>query len=421
MATGRTPSFRKIMQTMRRAQWLNAHPDKQQLFYETCDARRVSRRDFVRLLGAAGLASFAGGATYALQARETPTAARTSGGPIAILGAGIAGLTAAYRLQKAGVRCEIFEAATRTGGRMFTKRDFNPEGMFCELGGELVDSNHADLIALAAELGIEIQELKGTDKGTDLYYFGGRHYRDEELIPAFQPFAARLVKDQAAISANENFIPAKAEHFDRISLAEYLSEAGQGVDSWVMEMLRVAYVIEYGREAEEQSALNLITYLEPKTNDGFKLYGSSDESKRIKGGSATLPDALTRSLEGKVRIHRGWRLVKMKSSPSGIALTFSTDGGAKSQKFERVICTLPFTILREIEGIDKMPISAAKRRSIAQLGYGYNVKLMLGFSSVGGAIRRPDSPESATEAFLRTSHCRRPGRRAGANRARAAF
>lgn len=130
-----------------KAHCLNANPDKHQLFHETRAARQVSRRDFVRLPGVAGLATFAGGANCPLQAPGN--------------GAGRSHIRRAGRDSRRRDRgtnrrlpiaesrrpFEIFEAAERTGGRMFAKRDFNSEGMFCELGGELVDSNHADLIA----------------------------------------------------------------------------------------------------------------------------------------------------------------------------------------------------------------------------------------------------------------------------------
>jgi len=367
------------MQIVHQAHWLNTNPDKQQLFYEACDAHRLSRRAFVRLLGAAGFATAAGNLGHPLQARETARLpSKSFGGPVAILGAGIAGLTAAYRLEKAGVSCEIFEAAARTGGRMFSKRNFNAEGMFCELGGELVDSNHEDLIKLAGELGVEIQELIGGDKGVTLYFFGGKHYIEQQLIPAFQPFALKLAADRSTIYEKENFVTEKADRFDKISLADYLAEAGKGVDKWLIDMLRVAYVTEYGRDAEEQSALNLITYLDPETTNGFRLFGASDESKRISGGSSTLPEALTKAIEGKVKIHHGLRLVKIGSGADVVALTFSSDGGSRTLKYNQVICALPFTMLRLVEGVDKLPISIEKKRSIANLGYGYNVKLMLG-------------------------------------------
>lgn len=299
---------------------------------------------------------------------------------MAILGAGLAGLTAAYRLLQAGAPCEIFEGSDRTGGRVLTKTDFNKDGMFCELGGELVDSNHADLIALARELRVEIQELKGEDKGVDLYFFGGRHYSDEQLIPLFQPIAKKLAADQDGLyDAEENFTP-KARKFDQLSLAQYLTESGKGVEKWVVDLLRVAYTIEYGRDADEQSSLNLIALLKADTSGGFQVFGESDESKRVKSGSSALPNALAKAIEGKVRIHQQHRLVKIAQSGSNMILSFEAGGGTKSVKFARVICTLPFTMLREVDGVRALALGRKKQEAIAQLGYGNNAKVMYGFT-----------------------------------------
>ncbi len=383
MSRGRTPLFRQLAQAVQQAHWLNANPDKEQLFYEAREASRVSRRDFVRLIGVAGFAAASGGLFPRRSLGQAPQGAARpqAGDTVAILGAGVSGLTTAYRLQKAGVRCEIFEASDRVGGRIFTRPDFNKDGMFCELGGELVDTDHEDLIALAGELGVEIQELKAEDKGLDLYYFGGKHFTDEQLIPLFQPFAKRLAEDQGGLyDDKEELLPEPAAKFDKLSIAEYLADAGQGVEKWVVDMIRTAYVIEYGRDAEDQSALNLITYLEPDTKDGFKIFGSSDESKRIKGGSSMLPNALVKALEGKVKINRGFQLVKITGSGAGLGLTFSTSGGTKTLKFGRAVCTLPFTTLRLVDGVQTLPLSAEKKESIAKLGYGNNAKVMLGFT-----------------------------------------
>ena len=379
MASGRTPLFRKLMRAAHQANWLNVHPDKEQLFYEARAASRVSRRDFMRVLAAGGVAIGAGGLLPSRALAQEP--AKWTGNPVAILGAGVSGLTAAYRLQQAGVPCEIFEGSERTGGRMLTKYDFNGDGQFCELGGELVDTNHEDLITLAGELGIEIQELRAEDKGHDLYFFNGKHFNDEALIPLFQPFAKKLAVDVGSFyDAEENIIPEKAARFDKMSLAEYLSETGRGVEKWVVDMLRVAYTIEYGRDADEQSALNLVDFLDPDTSEGFKIFGDSDESKRIGGGSSSLPNALVKAIDGKVKINKGYRLAKISGSGAGVALTFATDAGSKTLKFDRVICTLPFTILRGIEGVNGLPLSPAKKECIAKIGYGYNAKVMVGFS-----------------------------------------
>jgi monoamine oxidase len=378
---GRTPLFRKLVQTVRQAHWLNRNPRHHEFFFEAREASRISRRDFVRMLGAAGLVTAAGGmAPRLMSAGESPTPGKGGGDPVAIIGAGVAGLTAAYRLLQAGIPCEIFEASERTGGRMLTKTGFNAEGMFCELGGELVDTDHADLVALAGELGVRIQELKRGDAGADLYFFGGKHYTDKELIPLFEPFARKLAADAEGIYDEEENFTAKARRYDRMSLAAYFAEAGKNSEKWVIELLRVAYTIEYGRELAEQSSLNLLTLLEADTSEGFKIFGDSDESKRIEGGSSSLPDALVRALEGKVKINHAHRLVRIAQGGPNLTFDFATDGGTKPMKFTRAICALPFTMLRQVEGIKGLGLSREKQTAIAELGYGNNAKIMHGFT-----------------------------------------
>jgi monoamine oxidase len=369
------------MQTVRRAHWLNLNPDKRALFFEAREASRVSRRDFVRMLGAAGFVTAAGGlAPLPARAREANSSRASSRDPVAIIGAGLAGLTAAYRLHQAGIPCKVFEGSERTGGRVLTKYDFNKDSMFCELGGELVDTNHRDLIALAEELGLEIQELKGGDKGVDLYFFGGKHYTDEQLIPLFKPFARKLAADLEGLYDKENNFTVKARKLDQLSLAQYLAETGKGVEKWVVDLLRVAYTIEYGRDAEEQSALNLIIYLKPNPSAGFKIFGDSDESKRIKGGSSSLPNELVKALEGKVEIHQSHTLARIAQNNSDLTLTFTSKGRSKEVKFARVICALPFTMLRLVDGVKALALSKIKQDAIARLGYGNNSKVMYGFT-----------------------------------------
>jgi monoamine oxidase len=87
---------------------------------------------------------------------------------------------------------------------MFTLRDFTPEGQFCELGGELVDSGHTDLIKLCEELGVGIQRLRPEgDAASDIYDVGGKPRLAGDLLDptaqtgAFIPVAARIAADQA--------------------------------------------------------------------------------------------------------------------------------------------------------------------------------------------------------------------------------
>src|SRR5262245_22849664 len=73
--------------------------------------------------------------------------------------------------------------------------------MFCELGGQFVDTGHEDLIALAKEFGIEMQTLATEGEGKDLYYFGGAFHTPKDMIDtatktgAFAPIAEQIAAD----------------------------------------------------------------------------------------------------------------------------------------------------------------------------------------------------------------------------------
>ena len=73
-------------------------------------ARAVSRRDFLRVTGAGG--ALLAAAPAAMAAKTGGSSAR-----VVIVGAGLAGLTCAYRLRQAGVTATVYEANTRLGGR----------------------------------------------------------------------------------------------------------------------------------------------------------------------------------------------------------------------------------------------------------------------------------------------------------------
>jgi len=376
-ALGRTPLFRTVIRALREAKLRGAHPGREEAAARLGGAS--SRREFLgRSVKAAAALPFLARAAAAAQDRNdgVPGSAQA---PVAILGGGAAGLTAAYRLAKANVPCSLFEGSERLGGRIFTRRDFNKDGMFCELGAELVDSNHEELIGLARELGIEVQELRDGDPGVDFYFFDGEHRTGKDLIPAFEPLAKQLVEDAEGLEGEDGSYTEKARRLDLMSLEEYLDSRKKDVAKWVLELIRIAYVGEYGLEAGEQSAMNLISYIDPDTSNGFRLFGDSDASKRIRGGNSTLTEALAGAIRDRVPVHVGHRLVRVRDAGNEIELTFEVSRRSVSLRFSRVLFTIPFTVLRHVEGIFDLDLSPVKKVCIRSLGYGTNVKVMYGF------------------------------------------
>ena len=369
----RTPLLRKIIRVLRRAS------DSQK------EKNGLSRREFLAL-SAAGVATVvvAGGSGCAGVGKVPKE-------PVAIIGAGAAGLTAALRLTQAGAKVVLFEGNNRIGGRLFTKDDFIPpdlndgKPMFCELGGELVDTDHKDLdrAGKRTRRGNPGNSKRG-DPGMEYYYFEGKVRTEKELIPAFEPLARQLAQDAEKLTDEKGNYTPKAEKFDSVSIDEYLQSFNGKVEPWVLHLIDVAYEIEYGRATKEQTALNLITYLSPDTKDGFKMYGESDESKRIQGGSSRLIEALEKAIAGKVTIHLQHKLIAVALvSQDRLQLTFDTPDGNKNFTFPKTICALPFTMLRagRVTGIDQIGLSKEKLKAINELGYGNNTKAMIGFKS----------------------------------------
>ena len=134
---------------------------------------RTTRR---RLLAGAGSA-LAGASLLGSFAR--PAAARgLASTRIVVVGAGLAGLTAAYRLQQAGYAAQVYEGSDRIGGRCWTGRGDFADGQIYEHGGELIDSNHIAIKHLAQELGLTLDNLfQAETKGTEqLGNFFGKPY-----------------------------------------------------------------------------------------------------------------------------------------------------------------------------------------------------------------------------------------------------
>ncbi|HEX6203634.1 MAG TPA: FAD-dependent oxidoreductase, partial [Thermoanaerobaculia bacterium] len=255
---GRTPLFRMVERSLQRARLaVRAGMAPAELAGRVREARSGaageawSRRRFLATsaLAAAGVA--AGCATAPRRA--------AGGQRVVIVGAGIAGLTAAWRLAGNGVPVRVIEAQERIGGRMLSLRGFFPDGQFCELGGELIDTGHAAIRTVAGELGVELVDLERDDPALrrETWFFGGRVRSEDEVVAAFLPVARRIEADLATIAGDVTYrTPNGAERLDRTPLSEWLTSSG--AEGWFRDLLDVAYTTEYGLETADQSALNLL-------------------------------------------------------------------------------------------------------------------------------------------------------------------
>lgn len=352
-----------------------------------------SRRRFIRdaSFASAGLVlagcSKPAPAPQQQQSGGTPTPAPAPSNPrggarIAIVGAGMAGLNTAYKLQKAGLTAKIFEGADRTGGRMFTAANLLGDGFTTELGGEFIDSNHEEMLALMQEFNLERLDVRSKEAASlkpETYFINGRHYTQAQAARAFVPLAKRIFKDYDAM---EDVVDYKHEGgggaIDRQTLTQYFDKIG--ASGWLRELLEVAYVTEYGLDAGEQSALNFVGLIGTGDLENAKelvLLGESDERYKVRGGNQRVVDELAKRVDSQIQ--RRHRLEAIKSKGNGFTLTFQTGSGVVDEDADVVVLAIPFTLLREVKMQVDLP--EVKKRSIQELGYGTNAKVLVGFKS----------------------------------------
>jgi monoamine oxidase len=385
----RTPLFRLIQRSYRAASYSITHAEPVDELIDRRDENRLarlaardgmSRRQFV-----AGSAAVAAVAALDACAPRVPSGGVTprpdrSESPVLIIGAGIAGLTAGYRLRSAGVPVRIIEAQNRVGGRMFSLRNFFADGQVCELGGELIDTNQTHIQSLAQELGIPLDDLSKDDAPVkDMFYFDGELHSERDVIDAFVPVARQVSAALATLGTDPDVgyrtaTPA-AIALDRMTIAQWLDKAG--VSGWFRRLLDVAYTTEYGIPVDRQSALNFLLMIDPEP-DPFRMFGESDERYHVHTGNDTIPRTLAEKLSDAIETNTVLESIDRRADGT-YACSLRRGSSSTTATAAHVLVAIPFTLLRDVRiGV---PLPAEKRRAIAELGYGTNAKLMVGFSS----------------------------------------
>ena len=295
---------------------------------------------------------------------------------IIIIGAGIAGLNAAYQLQKLGIKSTIYEAANRTGGRMYTMQNVFGENITTDIGGEFVNTTHKDIIELIKEFELDMFDLSKDNLRNKTIFFNNSTYSEIELGTSLQPFVKQILDDIISLPEIKNYTTAAAiEKFDRQSVAGYIKSLG--IDGWLYNFIYTVFTSEFGIEANELSAINFLTMfvapLESETK--YQLFGHEHEVMKIKGGSQQLTNALTMHLNKSIQLEH--ELTGIKNQNNQTALSFLNKGKEVQVVADYVLLTLAFTKLRSISFDVLMP--AEKRKCIDELGYGNSSKFIMGF------------------------------------------
>ncbi len=325
------------------------------------------------------------GATAAAMTLSRSKIAFAAGQPrIAIIGAGISGLSAALTLADVGVASTVYESSGRIGGRMFSNTSYWDHGQVSEWGGELIDTGHATIRALAKRFDLHLDDLhKAEPSGSEETYFvSGHYYPKAQATLDFKPVHAALKQDTKAAGYPTTFdtsTPA-GQALDAMSVYDWIESRVPGGHASPMGLLLdAAYNIEYGADTRDQSALNIVYLLGFQKPGVFEVFGESDERFHIRGGNQQLPVAIANYLGVGSVVQTGMRMLSIaRTSAGAYTLAFSTGNGTEVVTADMVILTLPFAVLRNLN-YAQAGFDANKERAIQKLGRGRNGKLQLQF------------------------------------------
>ena len=335
---------------------------------ETDDRDEMPRRTFLRrtALGAGAV----GAGLYLplpLSSGPSPIDGRAQDPKrVLVLGAGLAGLAAAWELDEAGHDVTVLEARSHAGGRVRTLREPFAEDLYGEAGAVAFSKTYTQANRFIDELGLERAPWAQSDL-SPLYHLKGRRFSGGGQVDwpyevtaeeaKLGPFGIlkQYVFGNLPPEASEpgSWSQSPLADLDDMTLGEYMRS--QGASAGAVALVRDTQW--FGYAVENGSALSSLI-----ADFGLFMGGAPFV---LAGGNDRLPKGMARELSRSVRY--GVEVTGVRDTGEGIRVTATRGDRRETYEADRAICTLPLGVLRDVEVEPSMP--AEKRAAVEEMPY----------------------------------------------------
>jgi monoamine oxidase len=279
---------------------------------------------------------------------------------VVVLGAGLAGLSAARDLARGGADVLVLEARNRAGGRV--EQTSLADGRLVQLGGEVVGPFHTAYTGLVAELGLTLVPSYADLPGEETWVLADRTVIGKHipwLSDADRASYERVGREFGALALtvdpDDPWSHPDAEKLDRLSVGAWMRDRGATRDA-----VRARDIAMLSLSAESVERTSLLSDLRKEAAAGAHGFYDYDiwESQRVSEGSATVALRMAEELGHRVRYGTPVKRVRVGTGRGGCEVVAAN---GESFSSSAVVCALPVGPLRDVrvEGV-----SAERLRSL---------------------------------------------------------
>lgn len=310
---------------------------------------------------------------------------------VAVVGAGLAGLTAARRISAAGHGVLVLEARERVGGRLLNEEI--GDGKVVEVGGQWIGPTQDRLAALADELGVET--FPTHNAGRHLLEVGGkvtsftgaltdaRLTLVRDLSRAISPVAladfeqarGRLDRMARKVPLESPWTAPKAADWDSQTLASWVARNTR--TRGARHLFALATEAVWAAEPGDVSLLHVLFYTH--SGGGFNTLVGTDggaQQDRFHGGSQRLALAMAEQL-GSERVRLGTPVRRIEHGSQGVVLHGDASDGdpsGTSVRARKAIVAIPPTLAGRI--VYDPPLPARRDQLTQRMPQGTVIKTM---------------------------------------------
>ncbi|WP_260755511.1 FAD-dependent oxidoreductase [Mycobacterium sp. SMC-8] len=294
---------------------------------------------------------------------------------VVVIGAGLAGLTAAVELAADGAEVLVLEARDRVGGRMHGVSV--ADGAVGDGGAAYLGVRHTELLRLIDRHGLKLASTAMAGEST--FLIGDQRSTSPGRVPPLNAIALgdlfdRLEDLVERVHPDAPWLTPGAQQLDRISAARWLADEDIRADAHTFFPLFLGEMM--AADPAAISALHMAFYL--RSGGGIRYLNAFEggaQQWRIDGGSHLLCEALAAQLGDRVHLQQPVHAIEQDDDGVLVRCVSDSDGARSTHRADRVVVALPPLLAQRIDFRPGLPAPRASEVT----GRGCAIKVQLGF------------------------------------------